>query len=200
MIAVAVAVAGITGATESGPFARRFDAVVAPTPAPAAAADPAPSGAPPAAAEHLDIAALVDYDPLGDGIERPDRLGGALDDDPATDWISESYSTSTFGNLKDGVGLEIRLDGVHQVSGVRLRTSEPGWTVRFHASAGAPEDLDDWGAPVASAVVDDRDGTTSWAPIRAASLLVWISDLGPPVEGEHRVGISEIEVLGESST
>jgi hypothetical protein len=200
VLAVVVAVAGFTGATDSGPFARRLNLAAGRTPQAATASAPDDREATAPEAEELHIAALVDYDPLGDGIERPDRLAGALDDDPSTDWTSESYSTSSFGNLKEGVGLEIRLDGVHEVTGIRLRTTSPGWAVRFHVSQGAPDDLAGWGDPLASTVVDERDGTTAWAPVRAASVLVWISDLGPALEGEHRVGISEIQVLGHRTT
>lgn len=68
----------------------------------------------------LTIADIVDYDPLGDGTERPEELDRITDGDDSTFWGSEGYRNATFSNLKEGVGVVLDLGESSSVSEVTL--------------------------------------------------------------------------------
>ena len=53
--------------------------------------------------------AIEDLDPEGGGSELPSEVPLSYDDNPATAWHTENYATESFGNLKKGVGLLVRL-------------------------------------------------------------------------------------------
>ena len=107
------------------------------TPTDAAEGDSAGDGtqtddgqAPPAESVALTFTGVQDYDPEGDGQERPEELPRILDGDPSTSWGSEGYSTVEFGGLKDGVGLIFDLGETSTISEVTLElVREAGGTV-----------------------------------------------------------------------
>jgi serine/threonine protein kinase len=48
---------------------------------------------------------ITSFDPEGDGTEDPGSVGLAVDDDPSTEWTTDTYHGSPeFGGLKQGVG------------------------------------------------------------------------------------------------
>ncbi|MCA1781774.1 MAG: discoidin domain-containing protein, partial [Intrasporangiaceae bacterium] len=74
----------------------------------------------PAAAAPLTFTAAIDYDPLGDGAERPEDLPRILDGDDSTAWGSEGYRSAAFSNLKSGIGVILDLGETSTVSAVTL--------------------------------------------------------------------------------
>ena len=74
----------------------------------------------PAAPAPLTVTAVTDYDPLGDGAERPEDLPLILDGDDATAWGSEGYRSATFSGLKPGLGVVLDLAEPSPVSTLTL--------------------------------------------------------------------------------
>ena len=167
------------------PVADDTDAdVVAPTPEPLLPASQ-PSGPP--------VVGIDDFDPLGDGEERPDLIDLAADGDSSTAWISEGYINRQFGNLKEGVGVVIRIDGEATLQELTIESSTEGWAASVYAGADPDADLDSWGDPL-DARVDVAGGASfDLRGVRGSAILLWITDLGaaPPLV---RMEISEIAV------
>ncbi|TXJ06990.1 MAG: hypothetical protein E6Q27_02590 [Aeromicrobium sp.] len=71
----------------------------------------------------LDIASAHDFDPQGsDGSEMPETAALAIDGDPQTGWVTDTYYGSPqLGGLKDGVGLILDLGTAHEIHEVRIR-------------------------------------------------------------------------------
>ena len=87
---------------------------------------------------------IDDFDPLGDGEERPDLIELAADGDVTTAWISEGYINRRFGNLKPGVGVVIRIDGEHTLRELAVDSSTDGWAASVFAADAPHPDLDAW--------------------------------------------------------
>ncbi|MDO5502112.1 MAG: hypothetical protein Q4G67_02950 [Actinomycetia bacterium] len=87
------------------------------TETPPAAPPPAP---PPSTPEPLTFTEAIDYDPLGDGEERPEELPFILDGDAETSWMSAGYASENFAGLKTGLGIILDLGEVSSLSEVTL--------------------------------------------------------------------------------
>lgn len=74
----------------------------------------------PAAPAPLTFTAVQDYDPLGDGAERPEDLPLILDGDDATAWGSEGYRSASFSGLKPGLGVVLDLGEPSPISTLTL--------------------------------------------------------------------------------
>jgi len=97
-------------------------------------------GRAPAAA--VDLRALRDWDPEGDGSEHPERVAQATDGNPTTSWTTETYGN--FDELKDGVGIVLDAGSRVELGGVTVVTDDPGFTARIQAgnrSSGPFEDV-----------------------------------------------------------
>jgi eukaryotic-like serine/threonine-protein kinase len=157
---------------------------------------------PSAAGTPLPLASSLDFDPGGDGTERPDLISNAIDGNPrGTAWNTETYETSDFAGLKDGVGLIIETEQPEAPTELVVRTPEPGWSAEvygFNGSA-APEELDGWGEPLAGPLTIDADQQA--IELRATDdnnfFLVWITDLVPSPSGDgFRTAISDVRLVG----
>ena len=70
---------------------------------------------------------MTDFDPLGDGRERPDLLPLASDGDPSTAWYTENYQDSPeLGGLKKGVGLSLALPAPAVATEMVIDSPTPG--------------------------------------------------------------------------
>jgi eukaryotic-like serine/threonine-protein kinase len=140
-----------------------------------------------------------DPPPGGDGTERDDLLASAFDGDPDTSWQSEGYSTTDFNaGSKDGVGLVIQLDGVHDVRDVQVATDLPGWVVQVMWAPSPVATLDGWTA--ASEPVAVRNNTRIPVELdgdRAEFLLLWITQLAIDTKDTNkaRARLSELAVF-----
>ena len=102
-----------------------------------------PSGGDDAApTSSVDLRALRDWDPEGDGSEHPERVAQATDGNPTTSWTTETYGD--FDSLKDGVGIVLDAGSRVELGGVTIVTDDPGFTARIQAgnrSSGPFEDV-----------------------------------------------------------
>ena len=140
----------------------------------------------------VEVRAVDDYDPLGDGEEHEGELPAAIDSDPRTEWTTEEYTTAAFGNAKEGVGIVFDLGTSTEVTRVRIRTTLPGWRFQIKGS-------DSLTAP--GQALPDREGDVTFTaesltviPLEPASyryFFVWITLL--PETGAHRASIAEVD-------
>ncbi|MCA1690765.1 MAG: protein kinase [Actinobacteria bacterium] len=143
---------------------------------------------------NLAILSPLAFDPPpGSGIEHDEELPFLHDGDPATAWSTESYSTSDFGGLKDGVGTVAVLDGVHRLRSLSVTSASNGWSARVYVADGPKATLDEWGEPVASKSGISADITTfSLSNRQGSAVLLWITDLGPA----NQVAVGEVRISG----
>ncbi len=154
----------------------------------------------------LDIAAVGDFDPLGDGVEHSEEAPQVADEDPSSVWSTQEYYESpTLGNLKEGVGVWVDLGSPQQVSRVDLTLLGSPTTVEVLAAPGAstqPTGVDDL-ETLGSTVAESDDGSDPVQasvevdePVTTRYLVVWLTSL-PEVEDNVYVGtIAELAVLG----
>lgn len=151
-----------------------------------AAGPPAGSAAPaPVEIRPVGVSAL---DPFGDGHEHDANLGLAVDGDETSAWRSENYFDGRLN--KPGVGLVFDLGGTVEVTGFRLTTPHPGYTIRL-AVGDDPDALPDRvGEPIATTA-----RTAASLEGSGRYVLVWITSVVPTGNGDRAV-VAEFVVLG----
>jgi eukaryotic-like serine/threonine-protein kinase len=137
--------------------------------------------------------AAQDYDPLGDHVEHADETAFAIDNNPTTTWMTETY---TAGDLqKDGVGLAIDAAPGAIVRQLRVDTPTPGFAASVYvATGGLPPTLPDPGWKLVATVgrVSARQQIDlDTAGRKSRYVLLWITKLPP---GGDRVQISELSL------
>ncbi len=164
----------------------------------AAATPPAAPGAPDAAAvAPVDLAGVRvrDFDPAGDGQERPGEVANAHDGDPSTAWETERYDSADFGGLKAGVGLLVDLGAPTDVRRVELALTRPGVIAELRA---ADEPLPDAAAYRVLARARADGDRLALVPPEGTSeryLLVWFTGLAPH-DGRFSAGVADLGVTG----
>ena len=143
------------------------------------------------------IAAVSDFDPLGNGSENPERTGLAVDGDLQTAWPTQTY----FDPLelqKAGVGLlldlgstqtvsEVELVLLNQTSDVEIRVAPPN----AQSAPGTPEGF-------VQLTRAERAGTAltlTGDPRETRYVLVWFTRL-PPTEEGWCGGVANVVVRG----
>ncbi|WP_425307437.1 hypothetical protein AADG42_01310 [Ammonicoccus fulvus] len=87
-----------------------------------------------AASERWSVVAAQDFDPEGNGEERPNQVSRAWDGDPNTSWRTMNYWEAEIGN-KTGVGLIFDLGEVRRVSRVELDLDGAGTSLEVRVPA-----------------------------------------------------------------
>ncbi|MFG3492586.1 serine/threonine protein kinase [Streptomyces sp. NPDC094447] len=161
------------------------------TPVPQATTDEKPAPLKPVA-----IASAHDFDPLGNGSEKPQAIDLAFDGDPSTYWYTENYFGADFANLKSGVGLVLDLGKAQKISTVDL--SFVGDTAVELRTAPA-DATSEPGSP--DGYTTQVSGTGSQVPLKLSKpvttryVLVWLTKL-PSNDGGYRGKLSEIKIMG----
>jgi hypothetical protein len=114
------------------------------------------------------------YDPGGTGGEHDSSAGQATDGNPSTFWYTEHYASSSFGGLKDGVGLVVDAGRSQKLASVTVTSDTPGFSAQILSgnAAGGPFVQDSSVRPA---------GATTTFPLRGATgryYVVWITNLG----------------------
>jgi eukaryotic-like serine/threonine-protein kinase len=144
----------------------------------------------------LDVSRVESFDPEGDGSENDDQLGYLVDDDPATAWPTDTYNSSAFGGLKDGVGVRADLGTRRRVEALTLTTATPGIEFDVRVADTPSDDLHDW-RPVATVdQTGERVEVVFDDPERARHVLVWLTGTLPEAGGGYRAEISDLTVRG----
>jgi hypothetical protein len=150
-------------------------------------AEPAPVAGP------LTVATVRDYDPLGDGRERPDLLPLATDGDPSTAWYTENYrDTPELGNLKEGVGLTLALPAPAVATEMVIDSPTPG--ARFQVlgpGSGIQRQT------LAEGTLAGGEQAVRLASAAASgSYVLWFTSLVPDDKGGYWAGVGEVRLRG----
>jgi hypothetical protein len=150
-----------------------------------------------ATATPVKIAGAQAFDPPpGSLAEHDDEVGLLFDDDPSTDWSTETYSTSRFGGLKQGVGVVLRLSGAGKLDEAAITSPTRGWSARVYVADGPKASLAEWGEPVdTKSGINGGTTTFSLHGHRGAAVLLWITDLGP----SNQVALGEVRISGTAA-
>jgi serine/threonine-protein kinase len=145
----------------------------------------------PAAPHPIQVAAVSDFDPDGDGQEHPEEAAAAADGNPATAWETEDYQSSLASQGKRGVGLIFDLGRARAVTEVRLQSPTPGYTFELReGNSQAPD-------PQGYRLLDRGTGRPTMslqvAGVQARYWLVWITELPG---GQGRAALSEVTFFG----
>ena len=141
----------------------------------------------------LGSATIESYDPRSaDGVEHAELVRFLTDGNPLTVWTTEKYTSRTFGDLKDGVGIVIDLGRIINVTELRVRGASTGWSAAVYVAEGAPGTIDTWGTVRARRGSMPADASIVFTPIRGRTVLLWITDLGDTAQ----VRIGELELRG----
>ncbi|MFI9746598.1 protein kinase family protein [Streptomyces sp. NPDC052494] len=144
----------------------------------------------------IPIVSAQDFDPLGNGSEKPHAIDLAYDGDPSTFWYTENYRGVGFANLKSGVGLILDLGTAQEISSVDL-------TFMGHTSVELRTAPADASSPPSTpdAFTTQADGSGSnvtlkpTKPVTTRYVLVWLTEL-PTNDGGYRGKLAEIKILG----
>lgn len=135
-----------------------------------------------------------DFDPLGDGSEKPQDIDHVYDGDTTTSWHTDGYFTADFGKLKEGVGVVLDLGKVQQVGAVDVTFLGGNTSVELRTSNSSAVPT----MPNGFTKIAEGSGTkVSLKPgksVQARYLLVWLTELPPSSEGNFRGKISDIKV------
>jgi hypothetical protein len=138
----------------------------------------------------------TDFDPQGSPPreENPDQVPNVLDGDPSTAWTTSSYLQNFGpGGLKTGVGLIIDLGATTGVRQVTV-TTEGQTSLAAYVTSTAPTGIAGL-TPVGTASGDGALTITLDEPVSGRYVTVWLTLL-PPVDGQFRGTVSEVQVLG----
>ncbi|GAB3562578.1 hypothetical protein [Spelaeicoccus albus] len=130
-------------------------------------------------------------DPEGDGEEHNELAKNLIDGSASSAWISETYSTSKFGNLKSGVGFDITLDKKSTVHAVKLTAPAAGGDFEVRTS---DDGKYDGSTEVGSGTT--KDGVTTVKlkkPAKASHVVIWFTQL-PRGSSGYRAEVSNIDI------
>ncbi len=120
------------------------------------------------------FADVTAYDPPpGDGQEHNPEAGNAIDGKAGTYWQTQQYSSSNFGNLKDGVGLVLDSGKSQKLTQLTLTSDTAGFTAIIKSSQSSTGPF----APVSGAEMVGSRTTFSLHGAAARYYLVWITSL-----------------------
>jgi hypothetical protein len=126
----------------------------------------------------LAISTAHSFDPSDrTGFENESAAMNAVDADSLTSWSTEVYTSRTFGNLKNGVGLVIDLAAEGVVGSIAIDSPSNGWSVEAYVATGAPTTLIGWGPAVTSATNIRGSITLDLQKARGNAILLWITEL-----------------------
>ncbi|HEY2480095.1 MAG TPA: protein kinase [Solirubrobacterales bacterium] len=156
-------------------------------------------------AEHaVAIEGATDYDPEGDGHEDPETVELAVDGNPTgTAWSTEHYDSDTFAGTKTGpdpgVGLYVTIQAAASPTTMKIVSPTPGWDAQiFAAAAGPPEEIEEWGEPIAEVTDASKEQEVDLHLGEAAKyFLIWFTKASPArdQEGRFQVEVSDVKLL-----
>jgi serine/threonine-protein kinase len=152
----------------------------------------------------LTISSATDYDPEGDGVEVPSKVGLVHDGDPTgTAWETEHYDSDTFAGTKSGpepgVGVYVTTASPSTPAKMVVRSPTPGWDAKVYATpAGPPSELSGWDEPVGE-VTDAGTTQDIDLTVRQPStyFLLWFTKASEARDqvGRYQTEISDIKLF-----
>ncbi|MFE5481469.1 protein kinase family protein [Streptomyces sp. NPDC056527] len=149
----------------------------------------------PATGKAVAIVGAHDFDPLGDGSEKPQGIKNAYDGDPSSFWNTDGYYSADFGRLKSGVGIVLDLGKTQQVGSVDISFIGHTSVELRTAPADAKEEPTTPDAFATGAKGSGEKVTLKPAkPITTRYVLVWLTELPGSDEGNFRGKITDIKI------
>ncbi|MFG2868053.1 protein kinase family protein [Streptomyces sp. NPDC048338] len=140
------------------------------------------------------IVGAHDFDPLGDGSEKPQGIKNAYDGDPSSFWTTDGYYSADFGRLKEGVGLVLDLGKAQQIGSVDVSFVGDTSVELRTAPADATAEPNAPGAFATQAKGSGGKVTLKPAkPVTTRYVLVWLTKL-PANGGTFRGKITDIKI------
>ncbi|MGW0870787.1 protein kinase family protein [Streptomyces sp. NPDC002740] len=143
----------------------------------------------------ITITDAKDFDPEGDGSEKPADIGKAYDNSTSTYWQTDFYKGADFGNLKPGLGIILDLGKVQQVGKVTV-TFMGKTSVELRAASSEadsePTSLDGY-----TKIAEGSGTSVTLQPTKSAKtryVLVWLTKLPLTDEGTYRGRVTDIKV------
>ncbi|MET8078193.1 protein kinase family protein [Streptomyces sp. NPDC005303] len=143
----------------------------------------------------ITIAKGYDFDPFGDGSEKPADISKAYDSDTSSYWQTDYYAGADFGNLKPGLGIILDLGKVQDIGKVTV-TFKGDTSVELRAASSdassRPTTFD--------AFTKVAAGSGTGVPlkpdkaVKSRYLLVWLTKLPLTEEGTYRGRVADIKV------
>lgn len=137
------------------------------------------------------------FDPYGVGSENDDEVEFAIDRNPLTAWMTNSYATPVLAeawNGKKGVGLVLDLGSPKAVSAVRLDLVGSGSNVEVRVGSRPDADPALWPRLAAADSVGDTIDLRAPRPVVGQYVLVWFTKV-PPADFGYAGGVREIAIL-----
>jgi hypothetical protein len=119
---------------------------------------------------------VTSYDPVGQEAQYFGFTARyATDSSPTTAWTTQTYGTTAFGNLKDGLGLVLRSPGSMALKSLTVTTTTPGFIAEIEVgnSSAGPFVVDSASRTVGSKTTFTLNGKSG------SYWLVWLTLLGP---------------------
>ncbi|MGH2905526.1 MAG: protein kinase domain-containing protein [Solirubrobacterales bacterium] len=135
------------------------------------------------------------FDPQGtDKTEHDEEAHNAIDQNPQTDWTTESYQNGVFASDKTGVGVYARTYAPATAATAKIRTPNSDLGVEIYGAKTLPSDLSGW-TKLGSAEgdIDNKTIQLTKAP-DLRYYMVWIVKLPPPAGGNSNAAISEFSL------
>jgi hypothetical protein len=127
------------------------------------------------------LTAASTYDPQGDGSEHPEAAARATDGNPATYWYTQHYGSSSFGGLKNGLGLVLDAGSAKKLKELTVKSDTPGFTAIIKSGQSETGPF----GPVSSSQTVGSSTTFSLRGSAAQYYVVWITEL--PSDGVAHV-------------
>jgi serine/threonine protein kinase len=148
-----------------------------------------------AASKPIVISGASDFDPFGDGSEKPSDIDKTHDSSSSTYWQTDFYTSADFGRLKPGLGVILDLGKVQQVGKVTVSFVGNTSVELLAASSDAgsqPTSFDSYtkvagGSGVSVTLKPDESFESRY-------LLVWLTKLPQTKEGNYRGRVADIKV------
>lgn len=139
----------------------------------------------------VSIGSIRAIDPGGDGDEDTAASPLAVDGDESTFWKSQIYRSASFGGLKDGVGLALRLKRSAILTSATIDVSGTGGVVEVRSADSADvssSKLLGTGTIKGGRVTVEAKGAKS-----AKYVILWFTKL-PSVGGAYKIEVSEVRL------
>ena len=120
------------------------------------------------------LSAVSGYDPQGTGGEHDADAPKATDGNASTFWYTEHYNSSSFGGLKDGVGLVLDAGRAAKVARVTVTSDTPGFTARIESGSSPSGPF----TPVSGTQTVNASTAFTVSGATARYYVVWITSLG----------------------
>ncbi|WP_405536348.1 protein kinase family protein [Streptomyces sp. NBC_00075] len=141
------------------------------------------------------IAHARDFDPFGDGSEKPSDIDKTYDSSPSTYWQTDYYNGADFGNLKPGLGIILDLGKVQDVG--KVTVSFVGDTSVELRAASSDSGSEPTSFDAYSKVAEGSGTSVALSPDKAVKsryLLIWLTKLPLTNEGTYRGRVADIKV------